>query len=180
MLSILAANLITKANSGGLTTHQLALHMTPLLRSTITEVLIRHARARRMYVNFATNFGEPGCSLLLVSINSMVLFISYLSARKFASSTILTYFSALGYVHKLSNLPDLSKNFLVQKLLMAHIRLHPAPDVRLPITFSFAPPSACFKSHQFLFFSGCFTKQCFWWLSMAFFVCMNSRPRGQT
>ena len=105
---------------------------------------------------------------------------SFLSARKFASSTILTYFSALGYVHKLSNLPDLSKNFLVQKLLMAHIRLHPAPDVRLQITFSFAPPSACFKSHQFLFFSGCFTKQCFWWLSMAFSVCMNSRPRGQT
>ena len=87
-----------------------------------------------MYVNFATNFGEPGCSLLPVSINSMVLFISYLSARKFASSTILTYFSALGYVHKLSNFPDLSKNFLVQKLLIAHNRLHPAPDVRLPIT----------------------------------------------
>ena len=104
-----------------------------------------------MYVNFATNFGEPGCSLLPVSINSLVLFISYLSARKFASSTISTYFSALGYVHKLSNLPDPSKNFLVQKLLMAHIRLHPAPDVRLPITFGFAPPSACFKSQQFFF-----------------------------
>ena len=55
-----------------------------------------------MYVNFATNFGEPGCSLLPVSITSLVLFISYLSARKFASPTISTYFSALGYVHKFS------------------------------------------------------------------------------
>lgn len=37
MLTILAANLITKANSWGLKTHQLALHMAPLLHSTITE-----------------------------------------------------------------------------------------------------------------------------------------------
>ena len=87
-----------------------------------------------MYVDFATDFGEAGRSLLPVSVNSLALFISYLSARKFAPSRILTYVSALSYVHKLSNLPDPSKNFLVQKLLMAHNRLHSAPDVRLPIT----------------------------------------------
>ena len=100
---------------------------------------------------FYKDFGEPGCSLLPVSVNSLALFISYLSARKFASSTILTYVSALSYVHKLSNLPDPSKNFLVQKLLTAHDRLHSAPDVGLPITFGFAPPSTPFKSHQFFF-----------------------------
>ena len=58
------------------------------------------------------DFGEPGRALLPDSVNSLALFISYLSARKFAPSTILTYVSALSYVHKLGNLPDPSKNFL--------------------------------------------------------------------
>ena len=108
--------------------------MTELLRSAITEGSRKtYERAWRMYVDFATDFGEPGCSLLPVSVNSLTLFISYPSARKFASSTILTYVSAFSYVHKLSNLPDPSKNFLVQKLLTAHNGLHSAPNVRLPI-----------------------------------------------
>ena len=64
-----------------------------------------------MYVDFAADFGEPGCALLPVSVNSLALFISYLSARKFAASTILTYDSALRYVYKLGNLPDASNNF---------------------------------------------------------------------
>ena len=99
--------------------------MTELLCSAIMEGSRKtYERAWRMYVNFATDFGEPGLSLLPVSVNSLALFISYLSARKFASSRILTYVSALSYVHKLSNLPDPSKNFLVQKLLTAHNRLH--------------------------------------------------------
>ena len=107
--------------------------MTELLRSAITEGSRKtYERAWRMYVDFATDFGEPGCSLLPVSVNSLTLFISYPSARKFASSTILTYVSAFSYVHKLSNLPDPSKNFLVQKLLTANNGLHSAPHVRLP------------------------------------------------
>ena len=53
-----------------------------------------------------------------------------------ASSAILTYVSPLSYVHKLGNLPDPSKNFLVKKLLTVHNRLHSAADVRLPITCS--------------------------------------------
>ena len=89
----------------------------------------------RMYV-FAAEFCEAGGSLLPASVNSLALFISYLSARKFASSTILTYVSALSYVHKLGNLPDPSKNFLVQKLSSVHNRLNSTPDVRLPITHS--------------------------------------------
>ena len=76
--------------------------MTELLRSAITEGSRKtYARAWRMYVDFATDFGEPDCSLLPVSVNSLALFISYLSTRKFAFSTILTYDSALSCVHKL-------------------------------------------------------------------------------
>ena len=75
-------------------------------------------------------------ALLPVSINNLAVFISYPSARKFASSKISTNVSALSYVHKLGNFPDPTKNFLVQKLLSAHSKLHSSPDVRLPITRS--------------------------------------------
>ena len=62
-------------------------------------------------------------------VNNLALFISYLSARKFASSTISTYVSALDYVHKLANFPDPTTNLLVQKILAAHSKLYSAPDV---------------------------------------------------
>ena len=42
--------------------------------------------------------------------------------------------SVLSYVHKLTNFPDPTKQFLVQKILAAHSKLYSSPDVRLPIT----------------------------------------------
>lgn len=84
---------------------------------------------------------EDVCRILLwilwhsLRTPSLAVFISYLSAKKVASSTILTYVSTLSYVHKLGNFPDPSKKFLVQKLLV-HRALHSSPDVRLPITRS--------------------------------------------
>ena len=110
-------------------------HLNELLHSAITEGSRQtYQRAWTTYVDFSFEFCESHASLLPVSVNNSALFISYLSARKFASSTISTYVSALGYVHKLANFPDPTKNFLVQKILAAHSKLYSAPDVRLPIT----------------------------------------------
>ena len=110
-------------------------NLNELLHSAITEGSRKtYQRAWTTYVDFSSEFCESHASLLPVSVNNLALFISYLSARKFASSTISTYVSALGYVHKLANFPDPTKNFLVQKILAAHSKLYSAPDVRLPIT----------------------------------------------
>ena len=119
----------TATGSSGLTTPQLVHHLNELLHSAITE-----GSRKTTYVDFSSEFCESHASLLPVSVNNLALFISYLSARKFASSTISTYVSALGYAHKLANFPDPTKNFLVQKILAAHSKLYSAPDVRLPIT----------------------------------------------
>ena len=111
--------------------------MTELLHSAITKGSRRtYERAWKTYVEFSFEFCDSRRSLLPVSVNNLALFISYLSAQKFASSTISTYVSALSYVHKLGNFPDPTKNVLVQKLLTAHSKLHSSPDVRLPITRS--------------------------------------------
>ena len=115
----------------------MAHHLSELLHSAISEGSRKtYERAWTTYVEFYSEFCDSRSALLPVSINNLAVFISYLSARKFASSTISTYVSALSYVHKLGNFPDPTKNFLVQKLLSAHSTLHSSPDVRLPITRS--------------------------------------------
>ena len=74
---------------GGLLPMQLAHHLTELLHSTITKGSRKtYERAWKTYVEFSSEFCDSRCSLLPVSVNNLALFISYLSAKKFASSTI--------------------------------------------------------------------------------------------
>ena len=70
---------------------------------------------------------------LPISIPSLALFISYLHARKLASSTIKSYLSAISYVHKLKGLRDPTQAFLINKLLTALSR-QGSCDIRLPIS----------------------------------------------
>lgn len=69
-----------------------------------------------------------------VSINNVALFVSYLYQSKFAPSTISTYLSAIGYVHKILGFDDPTQSFLVQQLLQGAYKLRPSFDTRLPIT----------------------------------------------
>ena len=47
--------------------------------------------------------------VLPLTTSSLTLFISYLHARKLAPSTIKSYFSAMGYVHKMKGVRDPTK-----------------------------------------------------------------------
>ena len=70
---------------------------------------------------------------LPISIPALALFISYLHARKLASSTIRSYLSAISYVHKLKGLCDPTQAFVINKLLTAVSR-QGSCDIRLPIS----------------------------------------------
>ena len=61
------------------------------------------------------------------------LFISYLSFRKLACSTIKSYLSAISYANKLKGFNDPTKSFLIDKLLTA-LSCQQLSDIRLPIT----------------------------------------------
>ena len=63
----------------------------------------------------------------------LALFISYLSARQLALSTIASYIAAISYAHKLKSFSDPTKSFLIQKLLTAVSR-RGKNDIRLPIS----------------------------------------------
>ena len=64
---------------------------------------------------------------------SLVLFISFLHARKLASSTFKSYLSEISYVQKLKGLRDPTQAFLINKLLTALSR-QGSCDIRLPIS----------------------------------------------
>ena len=63
----------------------------------------------------------------------LALFVSHLHARKLAPSTIKSYLSAIGYVHKLKGLRDPTRAFIIDKLLTALSR-QSSSDIRLPIS----------------------------------------------
>lgn len=66
--------------------------------------------------------------------NSLSLFISHLFSRKYASTTITTYVSAISYFHRISDHPDPSGSFLVKEALNGARRLNPTTDTRPPLS----------------------------------------------
>ena len=109
-------------------------NLKALLGSSISEGSKKiYQRAWNVYSKFSYRFGGSSLPDLPLDQASVALFISFLSASKFAPSTISSYISALSYAHKLKNLPDPTKSFLIRKLLTAQSR-RGSPDVRFPIT----------------------------------------------
>ncbi len=71
---------------------------------------------------------------LPVSPSVLVLFIAYLFNLNYAPSTVNTYVSAIGYSHRLSNLPDPTRVFYIVQILKGYGKKGFRLDSRLPIT----------------------------------------------
>lgn len=65
--------------------------------------------------------------------SELVLFIAFLKNRDYIASTISTYISAIGFVHKLKQMSDPTKEFVVEKILYS-IHKDKKCDSRMPIT----------------------------------------------
>ena len=65
---------------------------------------------------------------------TLALFIAYLFEQNYASSTVNTYVSALGYFHRLAGLCDPTKTFYIIEMLEGYSQLCHKLDSRLPIT----------------------------------------------
>ena len=92
-----------------------------------------YSRAWTVFREFYVHFVSPHSFSLPLSTTTIALFVSYLRARKLAPSTISSYLSAISYVHKIKDLRDPTKEFLIQKLLTA-VGKERSVDPRLPIT----------------------------------------------
>lgn len=71
---------------------------------------------------------------LPLPITDISLFISHLASKGFAPATTLNFISALSYVHKLFDVYDSTKAFVVRSLLTGYTKLFSVPDSRLPNT----------------------------------------------
>ena len=91
-----------------------------------------YQRTWAQFVQFASAFNLS--HTLPISVPTLSLFLAHLVSKGLAASTISTYISAIGYVHKLNGLSDPTASFIVRKLLSACHKSAPRIDHRLPIT----------------------------------------------
>lgn len=68
------------------------------------------------------------------SIDTVALYIAHLFEAGYASSTITTHISTVGYYHKLYASNDPTAAFIIRKMLVGVGKARPTSDVRLPIT----------------------------------------------
>lgn len=92
-----------------------------------------YSQAFKSVVNFGNMF-SLNITLPIPPI-TLALFVSHLYASRYAPSTICTYISSLGFLHKMQGFSDPTKSFLLQKALQGAQKLKPQIDTRLPITW---------------------------------------------
>ena len=85
-----------------------------------------------LFIEFC-NKSKFSCCLPL-SQNVLLMFISYLDLKELAPATISSHMSALSYMHKVFNVTDSTKNFIVSKALASCYKKYKKIDMRLPIT----------------------------------------------
>ena len=69
-----------------------------------------------------------------LSVSQVALYVTYLHKHGYAPTSIVSYTSAIGYVHRISNVSDPTTSVLVQKILSSTLKLKSKFDPRLPIT----------------------------------------------
>ena len=84
-----------------------------------------------MYVQFAQRY--PISEQFPVRVSNLALFIAYLVSQSYKPSTISSYVSAIGCVHKLKAIPNPTSPFLILKLLHARHKQQTIFDSRMPI-----------------------------------------------
>ena len=69
-----------------------------------------------------------------LSVNQVAIYVSFLHKHGYAATSIVSFTSAIGYVHRISNVSDPTSSLFIQKLLSATLKLRTTFDPRLPIT----------------------------------------------
>lgn len=71
---------------------------------------------------------------LPIAVGDVLLFGAHLHQQNLAASSILSYLSALAFMHKMHGLADPTRHFVVAKMMAGAKRLSSTHDIRLPIT----------------------------------------------
>ena len=108
--------------------------MVRLLNAALSEGT---KKAYRRVVTSYADFSKanlPTSPIFLAPTGVLAAFIAQLNTKYYALTTLLTYMSALSYVHKLAGMPDPAQHFIIKKLLAGAQKLSGKPDTRLLIS----------------------------------------------
>ena len=147
--------------------------MAPIVHGLLSASLRKssvptYQRAWKLYQEFQGSVYHQSTTSSPISPATLALFIAYLFERNYASSTVNTYVSALGYFHRLAGHCDPTKTFYIIEMLKGYGKLCHKLDSRLPITLPIlvrmmqASNDVCVSQYQ----SYMFKAMC----SMAFFA----------
>lgn len=121
-------------NPGTSVTTKLANIVSMLIKSSLQPSSVpTYKRAWNLFHLFLSSVFQHAVVTLPISPSTIALFIAYLYDKNYAPSTVNTYVSAIGYTHKLYQLPDPSKVFFVLQLLRGYNKVGFRLDSRLPI-----------------------------------------------
>ena len=127
-----------------------------------------YRRAWKLYEEFHISVFETSHTSLPVLPATLALLVAYLFNRRYASSTVNTYVSAIEYFHRLAGLRDPTKTFYISEMLKGYGKVGYKLDSRLPITLPILvrimEVSECFCVTQYEFLM--FKAMC----AMAFFA----------
>ena len=87
-----------------------------------------------MFTEFHSIILQTACYVLPISPAKLALFIAFLFEREYASSTVNTYVSTIGYSHRLLGVADPTKVFFILQILKGYSKQVRCLDSRLPIT----------------------------------------------
>ena len=93
-----------------------------------------YRRAWKLYEEFQISVLQSSYVTLPVLPATLALFVAHLFDRRYVSSTVNTYVSALGYFHRLTGLQDPTKTFYIIEMFKGYGKIGYKLDLRLPIT----------------------------------------------
>ncbi|XP_063397183.1 uncharacterized protein LOC134681477 [Mytilus trossulus] len=97
-------------------------------------------------------------------LSDLIFYIAFLSFKGLSASTVLTHMSGISYQHKIQDLTDSTKSFLVGKTLEGLKRSNPKkPDLRVPISIDLlrklirSLQHVCFSLYESAMFASAFS-----------------------
>ena len=108
-----------------------------LLQASVAPSSLKvYKRSWTLFINctLEINPSHSGPVNLPVSVPHLSLFVSYLHTEGYSPASIVAHTSSIGYIHRLTGLPNPVSATIIQKLLAGVTKVSPPTPPRLPIT----------------------------------------------
>ena len=119
-----------------------------------------------------------------VPVSVMAFFVSFCYQQGYSPSSVMTYMSAISFVHKLRNIDDPVDSFIIRKLLEGFKRLQSKKDLRAPITEDIlikiiqSLPFICYNQYELALFQSVYSLAYFGLFRVGEMVFTDHRQSG--